>query len=98
MAPAGADDPRHRLLSFGFGKKGVRSERALKLAVAQMYVQGVSTRKVTAVMQELCGTEVTSSGVSRACELLEGELESWRNRPLGEIETLFSSGRHRVWN
>src|SRR5690606_29247056 len=45
-------------------EKGVRSERALKLAVAQMYVQGVSTRKVTAVMQELCGTEVTSSDVS----------------------------------
>ena len=42
-------------------ERGVRSERALKLAVAEMYVQGVSTRKVTAVMQQLCGLEVTST-------------------------------------
>ena len=39
---------------------------ALKLAVAEMYLQGVSTRKVTAVMEELCGFEVTSMQVSRA--------------------------------
>ena len=36
-------------------ERGQRSERALKLAVAEMYVQGVTTRKVSAVMQELCG-------------------------------------------
>ena len=36
------------------------------LAMAEMYVQGVSTRKVTAVVQELCGLEVTSTQVSRA--------------------------------
>jgi putative transposase len=47
-------------------EKGQRSERALKLAIAEMYLQGVSTRKVTAVMEELCGLEVTSSQVSRA--------------------------------
>lgn len=35
-------------------EKGVRSERALKLAIAEMYVQGVSTRKVTEVMRQLC--------------------------------------------
>lgn len=75
-------------------EKGVRSERALKLAVAQMYVQGVSTRKVTAVMQELCGLEVSSSDVSRAAELLDAELESWRNRPLGHIQTLFFDARY----
>ena len=40
----------------------MRSERALKLAVAEMYLQGVSTRKVTAVMEQLCGLEVTSAG------------------------------------
>lgn len=75
-------------------EKGVRSERALKLAVAQMYVQGVSTRKVTAVMQELCGLEVTSSEVSRAAELLDEELDAWRKRPLGEIKTLFFDARY----
>ena len=47
-------------------EKGVRSERALKLAVAEMYVQGVSTRKVAAITEQLCGLEVTSSQVSRA--------------------------------
>ncbi len=41
-------------------ERGVRSERALKCAIAEMYVQGVSTRKVTAVMSELCGLEVSS--------------------------------------
>ena len=46
-------------------EKGVRSERALKLAIAEMYVQGVSTRKVTEVMQQLCGLDV-SSGQSKA--------------------------------
>jgi putative transposase len=40
-------------------EKGVRSERALKLAIEEMYVQGVSTRKVTTVMQQLCGLEGT---------------------------------------
>ncbi len=43
-----------------FLEKGVRSERALKVALAEMYVQGVSTRKVTKIIEELCGYEVTS--------------------------------------
>ena len=46
-------------------ERGVRSERALKLAVAEMYVQGVSTRKVTEITQELCGLDISSSQVSR---------------------------------
>lgn len=75
-------------------EKGVRSERALKLAVAQMYVQGVSTRKVTAVMQELCGLEVSSADVSRAAALLDDELDAWRRRPIGRIQTLFFDARY----
>src|ERR1700710_1462555 len=55
-------------------EKGVRSERALKLAVAEMYVQGVSTRKVAAIARSLCGLEVTSSRVSRAARALDDEL------------------------
>ena len=47
-------------------EKGLRSERALKLAVAEMYVQGVSTRKVAAITEKLCGLEVTTAQVSRA--------------------------------
>jgi putative transposase len=75
-------------------ERGVRSERALKLAIAEMYVQGVSTRKVTSVMQELCGLEVTSSQVSRATALLDEELSRWRERPLGETPYLLLDARY----
>lgn len=75
-------------------EKGQRSERALKLAIAEMYVQGVTTRKVTAVMQELCGLEVTSSQVSRAVQLLDAELTQWRERPLGEVPYVFLDARY----
>jgi transposase-like protein len=75
-------------------ERGARSERALKLAVAEMYLQGVSTRKVTAVMEELCGLEVTSTQVSRAVSLLDEELTAWRERPLGEIEYLMLDARY----
>jgi transposase-like protein len=75
-------------------EKGVRSERALKLAVAEMYVQGVSTRKVTEVMKELCGLEVSSTQVSRATQLLDKELTAWRQRPLGEIPYLVLDARY----
>ena len=66
-------------------ERGVRSERALKLAIAEMYVQGVSTRKVTKITSELCGLDVSSSQVSRAAKLLDAELQSWRERPLGKL-------------
>jgi transposase-like protein len=75
-------------------EKGVRSERALKLAVAEMYVQGVSTRKVAAITEKLCGLEVTSSQVSRAAEALDAELEQWRNRPIGETPYLILDARY----
>jgi len=75
-------------------EKGVRSERALKLAIAEMYVQGVSTRKVAAITQELCGFEVTSASVSRASALMDAELGSWRNRPLGCIPFLLLDARY----
>jgi putative transposase len=75
-------------------EKGVRSERALKLAVAEMYVQGVSTRKVAAITEPLCGLEVTSSQVSRAAAMLDGELEKWRARPIGETPYLILDARY----
>ena len=75
-------------------ERGVRSERALKLAVAEMYVQGVSTRKVAAITRELCGLEVTSSQVSRAAAALDEELEAWRNRPLGKVTYLVLDARY----
>lgn len=66
-------------------ERGVRSERALKIAVADMYLNGVSTRKVTKVMGKLCGFNVTSTQVSRATKELDEELEKWRSRALGRI-------------
>jgi transposase-like protein len=75
-------------------EKGVRSERALKLAVAEMYVQGVSTRKVQAVMETLCGLNVSSAEVSRAAKLLDEELEKWRRRPLGQFPYLILDARY----
>ena len=66
-------------------EKGLRSERALLLAIAEMYVQGVSTRRVKKIVEELCGMSVSSSQVSRAAAPeLDEFLEAWRNRDLGQ--------------
>ena len=75
-------------------EKGQRSERALTLTLAEMYVQGVSTRKVTAIVEQLCGTSVSSSVVSRAATLLDETLEAWRIRPLGEFPYVFLDARY----
>jgi putative transposase len=52
------------------------------LALMQMYVEGVSTRKVKEVTEELCGTSFSKSLVSSLAGSLDSELEAWRNRPL----------------
>jgi transposase-like protein len=75
-------------------EKGLRSERALTLTLAEMYVQGVSTRKVAAIVEQLCGASVSSSQVSRASASLDETLEAWRNRSLGEIRYLFLDARY----
>lgn len=75
-------------------EKGIRSERALKLAIAEMYVQGVSTRKVTEVMRQLCGLDVSSTQVSRATQALDEELQAWRRRSLGETPYLVLDARY----
>ena len=75
-------------------EKGLRSERALLLALAEMYVQGVSTRKVAAITERLCGTQVTAMQVSRAAQQLDEILETWRTRPLGEVVYLYLDARY----
>lgn len=70
-------------------EKGIRSERALKLALAEMYVQGVSTRKVAAITEQLCGFGVSSAQVSQAAAQLDEQLEAWRQRPLGPTPYLW---------
>jgi len=75
-------------------EKGLRSERALLAAIAEMYFQGVSTRKVTAILHELCGGEISSSQVSRIVQKLDVELSAWRNRPLGAFTYLIADARY----
>jgi transposase-like protein len=75
-------------------EKGLRSERALMLALAEMYVQGVSTRKVAAITEQLCGTSVSSTQVSRAASLLDEVLDAWRKRSLGEVIYLYLDARY----
>lgn len=75
-------------------EKGLRSERALKLALAEMYVQGVSTRRVAAITEKLIGTEVSSTQVSRAVAELDRQLIAWRERPLGRGRYLWRDARY----
>lgn len=75
-------------------EKGIRSERALKVAMAEMYIQGVSTRKVTTILEKLCGLEISSQQVSNAAKLLDEELDKWRNRSLSAISFLQLDARY----
>lgn len=70
-------------------EKGERTEKALNLAVAEMYLNGVSTRKVKKITQELCGMEISSTQVSRVKNIIDEELEKFRNRPLGECPYIY---------
>jgi putative transposase len=59
-----------------------RNEKALVLALMEMYVEGVSTRKVKEVTEALCGTSFSKSLVSSLAGSLDAELEAWRSRRL----------------
>ena len=61
-----------------------RSEKALTAAMMQMYLQGVSTRKVKAITEELCGHEFSSASISRIVAALDEELERFTRRRLEE--------------
>ena len=75
-------------------EKGVRSEQALMLAMAEMYVQGVSTRKVSRIIEELCGHQVSSAQVSACTARLDSELQVWRDRPLGLFPYVIFDARY----
>lgn len=60
------------------------SERALVLAMQEMYVEGVSTRKVTAITEALCGLEISKSQVSALAGRLDAEIAEWRGRRLAK--------------
>jgi putative transposase len=75
-------------------EKGLKSERALRLALAEAYVQGVSTRKMAKLTQELCGIEVSSSEVSRAAKALDETLSAWRKRALEAMPYVYLDARY----
>lgn len=75
-------------------ERGRRSVRAVMLAVAEMYIKGVSTRDAEAVMREFGIESLSSTQVSRAAKLLDDELAAWRNRPLGEVKYLILDARY----
>ena len=61
-----------------------RSEKALVLALVQMYLEGVSTRKVKRITEQLCGLQISRSQVSALVVDLEAEIDAWRSRPLAK--------------
>ena len=78
-------------------ERGSRSDRALRMAIAEMYIKGVSTRKVQSIFSELCDVDITADQVSRAMRELDEELGNWRNRPVGEVKILFADATyHKV--
>lgn len=96
MGPLELRIPQTRGLSFypQSLEKGLRSERALKVAVAEMYLQGVSTRKVKAITEELCGFSISSTEVSRVSKVLDEEVGKWRSRPLGIFPYVYFDARY----
>jgi putative transposase len=72
-----------------------RSEKALVAALAQMYVQGVSTRKVAAITEELCGHEFSASSISEITKRLDQQLEEFGRRQLeGEFPYVILDARY----
>src|SRR6266700_887664 len=70
--------------STEFFERYQRSERALVAALAEMYVQGVSTRKVKAITEELCGHSFSASSISAINRRLDDSLAQFTGRPLAE--------------
>ncbi len=70
--------------STGLFERYQRSERALVATLAEMYVQGVSTRKVKAITEELCGHAFSASAISAINKRLDESLKAFAERPLAE--------------
>lgn len=76
--------PRHRNVPFRtmIFDNYTRSEAALIASMAEMVVSGVSTRKISRVVETLCGTTISKSAVSELCKEIGHEVDAFRNRPL----------------
>ena len=75
-------------------EKGLRSERALLCTCAEMYVKGVSTRKVSQIIEKMCGGKISASQVSRATAELDEKLSAWRKSELGNVIYLYLDARY----
>ena len=89
-----ATSARRRLLSVCAWKKASVPSGRSNSRLAEMYVQGVSTRKVAAVAEKLCGFDISSAQVSRLAAEMDAALESWRSRPLGEFPYVYLDARY----
>jgi putative transposase len=86
---------RHGRFSTEIFSRYQRSEKALVAALIEMYVQGVSTRKIKAVSEELCGHEFSASTISELNATLDDELEKFaRQRLEGEYPYLILDARY----
>jgi putative transposase len=89
--------PRHRNVPFEtvLFDHYQRSETALITTMIEMVVQGVSTRKVSKVVEELCGTSVSKSTVSKFCKKLDDAVNDFKNRPLsGTYKFILTDAKH----
>jgi len=66
-----------------------RSEQALVLTLMEMVINGVSTRKVSQITEELCGSEFSKSTVSDLCKKLDPVVNAWNNRDLRDVHYPF---------
>jgi len=66
-----------------------RSEQAFVLALLEMVINGVSTRKVSLITEELCGVELSKSTVSELCKRLDPIVIAWNSRPLSDTRFPF---------
>ena len=85
MVPRHRNAPFHTMLFENY----TRSETAFINAMAEMVINGVSTRKVSKVIETLCGTTISKSAVSEVCKKLDPEIEAFRNQPLDGKEYPF---------
>lgn len=83
--PRHRNEPFHTMIFDNYQ----RSEAALIAAMVKMVINGVSTRKVSSVVEELCGKSFSKSTVSQLCKKLDVEIEAFRNRPLDNLEVPF---------
>lgn len=75
-------------------QKGEKVEQALKLTLAEAYVQGVSTRKMKELTEKLCGKEISSTQVSRFAKVLDEEVGKFKKRPLGRYCYLYLDAQY----